>query len=145
MQEQDYLTFVLDVLRRKIKEIDVKMAEGEQDIAQMHAYFWENYNEFDEYGYEVYDNSAALKSRMREQKDYTKERSRYEKMLDSPYFGRVDFCYEGEKEPERYYIGIANLSAGRKIPTYLTGALRFADCFTIMTKGRRSFWLPREL
>ena len=101
MQEQDYLTFVLDVLRRKIKEIDVKMAEGEQDIAQMHAYFWENYNEFDEYGYEVYDNSAALKSRMREQKDYTKERSRYEKMLDSPYFGRVDFCYEGEKEPER--------------------------------------------
>lgn len=119
MQEQDYLTFVLDVLRRKIKEIDVKMAEGEQDIAQMHAYFWENYNEFDEYGYEVYDNSAALKSRMREQKDYTKERSRYEKMLDSPYFGRVDFCYEGEKEPERYYIGIANLSAGRAEDPYV--------------------------
>ena len=37
-------------------------------------------------------------------------RKRFRKMLDSPFFGRVDFLYEGDEEPEAFYIGIANLS-----------------------------------
>ena len=32
------------------------------------------------------------------------------KMMDAPYFGRVDFLYDGETEPERFYIGIATLT-----------------------------------
>ena len=119
MHEEAYLALVLKTLHDKITEIDGKMAGNEKDIAHMHEYFWENYNEFDEYGYELYDNSSALKSRIREQGEYTKERLRYEKMLCSPYFGRVDFCYEGEGEPEQYYIGIGNLAKGRAADPYV--------------------------
>ena len=93
MHEEAYLALVIKTLYNKIEEINRKMAGNEEDIAHMHEYFWENYNEFDEYGYELYDNSNALKSRVREQEEYKKDRRRYEKMLDSPYFGRVDFCY----------------------------------------------------
>ena len=31
-------------------------------------------------------------------------------MMDSPFFGRVDFQYDGDEEPELFYIGIGNLS-----------------------------------
>lgn len=119
MHEEAYLALVIETLHKKIREIDGRMAGNEKDIAHMHEYFWENYNEFDEYGYELYDNSNALKSRMKEQGEYEKERLRYEKMLYSPYFGRVDFCYEGEDKPERYYIGIGNLAGGRAQDPYV--------------------------
>jgi len=34
---------------------------------------------------------------------------KYEKLVLSPYFGRVDFLENGDERPEKYYIGIANL------------------------------------
>lgn len=35
---------------------------------------------------------------------------RFQKMLDSPFFGRVDFCYDGEDAAESFYIGIGNFA-----------------------------------
>ena len=64
MNEEDYLTLVTETLHQKIKDITDKMSGNDKDIEAMHDYFWENYAEFDEYGYEIYDNSNALKSRM---------------------------------------------------------------------------------
>lgn len=34
---------------------------------------------------------------------------KYEKMLSSPYFGRMDFLESGEEETEKCYIGVSNL------------------------------------
>ena len=57
-------------------------------------------------------------------------------MLDSPFFGRVDFVYEGEDEPETFYIGIGNLceKAGHAVRWSMTGEHRSADFFMIMTE-----------
>lgn len=42
--------------------------------------------------------------------DFNKKlQERYEKMILSPYFGRIDFHENGEEEEEKYYIGISNL------------------------------------
>lgn len=143
MQEEAYLELVLDKLHEKIAEIDGKISANQQDITNMHAYFWENYNEFDEYGYELYDNSVAFKSRMKEQEDYGLERRRYERMLDSPYFGRVDFCYEGEDEPETYYIGIGNLAKGRaKEPYVFDWRAPVSGLFYDYDKGPAQFEAP---
>ena len=67
MNEGLYLDSVKKTLNLKIKEIDEKLTDNLKDIETMHNYFWDNYAEFDEYGYEVYDNSNALKNRMKEQ------------------------------------------------------------------------------
>lgn len=64
MNETAYLDLVITILQQKIEEIDAKIAGNEKDIETMHDYFWENYTEFDEYGYERYDNSNALKARV---------------------------------------------------------------------------------
>lgn len=119
MNEEDYLTLVTETLHQKIKDITDKMSGNDKDIEAMHDYFWENYAEFDEYGYEIYDNSNALKSRMKEQTEYKRERLQYEKMLYAPYFGRVDFRYDGEDTPEIYYIGIANLAKDKAADPYV--------------------------
>lgn len=119
MNETKYLDFVKEALLKKIEELDTKLADNEDDIKSMNDYFWENYTEFDEYGYEMYDNKIALNSRKKEREEYKKEKLRYEKMLYSPYFGRVDFCYEGEDTPETYYIGIGNLAKGRAMTPYV--------------------------
>lgn len=119
MKEKVYLDLVLETLHQKIDEIRTKIEGNEKDIETMHDYFWENYAEFDEYGYEIYDNNNALNSRFREQESYQKEKMRYERMLDSPYFGRVDFCYEGEEASEVYYIGIGNLARNRAEDPYV--------------------------
>ena len=34
---------------------------------------------------------------------------KYERILLSPYFGRIDFLEKGDKKAEKYYIGISNL------------------------------------
>ncbi|MBR5428794.1 MAG: AAA family ATPase [Clostridia bacterium] len=37
---------------------------------------------------------------------------RYKRMKKEPYFGRVDFTYAGEDEPESFYIGLCTLNDG---------------------------------
>lgn len=143
MTEEKYLELVIEKLKTKIAQIEDKMQGNEKDIESMHDYFWENYTEFDEYGYEMYDNSMALKSRITEQGEYVKQRYRFEKMLYSPYFGRVDFCYDGEEEAETYYIGIANLAEGRaKDPLVFDWRTPVASLFYDYDKGPAQFQAP---
>ena len=110
VEEEKYLELVLEKVRSKYREILQKLGDNAKDMESMNDYFWENYAEFDEYGYEMFDNKMALKTRLTQQEEYKRDRKKYEKMLDAPYFGRVDFCYEGEDTPEIYYIGVGNLT-----------------------------------
>ncbi len=42
--------------------------------------------------------------------EFTKKlQEKYERMLVSPYFGRIDFLEAGDEKAEKYYIGISNL------------------------------------
>ena len=110
MEKKDYLEFVLEKLQDRIRRIDSSILEGEKEIEGMHEYYWENYTEMDQYGYENFDNQQALLTRINTNQAQMKMRRRLLKMLDSPYFARVDFCYEDEEEAEIFYIGIGNFA-----------------------------------
>lgn len=105
-----FLPYVLENLHKRIAEIDQALKEGEKDIESMHEYYWENYTEMDQYGYENYDNQQALLHQVNANQEQRIRRHRFRKMLDSPFFGRVDFRYEDEDEPEIFYIGIGNFA-----------------------------------
>ena len=64
----------------------------------------------DEYGYEDYDNQQALLHQVNANNEKLQLKHRFEKMLDAPFFGRVDFMYDGDDEPEPFYIGIGNFA-----------------------------------
>ena len=45
--------------------------------------------------------------------EFTKKlQEKYERMLMSPYFGRIDFFEDGDSKVEKYYIGLSNLVDG---------------------------------
>lgn len=110
MEKKDYLEFVLEKLQDRIRRIDSSILEGEKEIEGMHEYYWENYTEMDQYGYENFDNQQALLTQINTNQAQMKMRRRLLKMLDSPYFARVDFRYEDEDEAETFYIGIGNFA-----------------------------------
>lgn len=105
-----FLPYVLEQLNKRIAEIDRSLAEGEKDIESMHEYYWENYTEMDQYGYENYDNQQALLHQVNANQEQRVRRQRFRKMQSSPFFGRVDFRYDGDDEPEIFYIGIGNFA-----------------------------------
>ena len=105
-----YLTFVTERLQNKLTELGERIQEVQKDIEGMHDYYWDNYTEMDQYGYENFDNQQALLTQVNANTENLKMRQRIKKMLDSPFFGSVDFVYEGEEEAEPFYIGIANFA-----------------------------------
>lgn len=57
---QEYLSFVLEKLQARLAEISQSLLDGQKEIENMHDYYWQNYTEMDQYGYEDYDNQQAL-------------------------------------------------------------------------------------
>ena len=141
-----YLEFVLEKLRERIQKISLSLAEGEKEIEGMHEYYWENYTEMDQYGYENFDNQQALLNQINTNQQQLKMKQRFKNMLDSPYFGRVDFQYEGEDEPETFYIGIGNFAeeTGRT-PLIYDWRAPVSGLFYDFDKGEASYQAPGGL
>ena len=105
-----FLEDVLEKLHKKMDELKEDLTAGEQDIRQMHDYYWENYTEMDQYGYEDYDNQQALLHQVNANQEKLRMQQRIARLMDAPFFGRVDFIYDGEDESEPFYIGIGNFA-----------------------------------
>ena len=141
--QDSYLTMVLEKLNTRIKDLDITIDEGQKDIEEMHDYYWSNYTEMDEYGYENFDNQQALLTQINANSQALDLKRRFKKMLDSPYFGRIDFIYEGEAAPESYYIGIGNFSEGAgAVPLIVDWRAPVAGLFYDYDKGMASFETP---
>src|SRR5699024_213534 len=109
-QVTDFLREITEKLNKKLETIEASLVEGQKDIERMHDYYWENYTEMDQYGYENYYNQQALLGQVNANQELILLRRRIRKMQKSPFFGRVDFCYDGEGDPETFYIGIGNFA-----------------------------------
>ena len=59
-----FLKEVTEKLKDRIEEIEQTLSEGQREIASIQEYYWENYAEMDQYGYEEYDNQQALFSQI---------------------------------------------------------------------------------
>ena len=140
---REYLKIVMDQLRNRISQLDQSIVEGQKEIEGMHEYYWENYTEMDQYGYENFDNQQALLHEINSSNEKIELRRRFRKMMDSPFFGRVDFCYEGEEEPEIFYIGIANLAEENGgLPMVYDWRAPVSGLFYDFDKGPASYQAP---
>lgn len=106
----EFLEAVLQKLTIRLREIEKDLSEGQKEIENMHEYYWENYTEMDQYGYEDYDNRQALLQQSNANDEKRKLKHRFQRMLDAPFFGRVDFVFEDEEETRAFYIGIGNFA-----------------------------------
>ena len=55
-----FLKDINEKLKERLEQLDRELDEGQKEIESMHEYYWENYTEMDQYGYEDYDNQQAL-------------------------------------------------------------------------------------
>ena len=116
--------FLKDVNRKlndRLAEIQKDLNQGLKEIENMHEYYWENYTEMDQYGYEDYDNQQALLQQVNANRDKSKLMKRLEKMIDSPFFGRVDFLLEAEEE-EDYSLSLRSAAGNPRYPSKHRGS-----------------------
>ena len=140
---REYLQYVLKCLNNRLAQADAAILEGEKEIEDMHEYYWENYTEMDQYGYEDYDNQQALFRQMNANEEQFRLRKRFKKMQDSPFFGRVDFRYDGDEEAETFYIGIGNLSeSAGSLPLVYDWRAPVSGLFYDYDKGSASYEAP---
>lgn len=106
--ERQYLAGTLDLLTAELKRLTSSIDRSARTIEEQKGFLWENRRDMD--GAEkaslrvMVDMSVALGEHA------VMSRRRIERLLESPYFGRVDFQASGGTEPRPYYIGVHNLS-----------------------------------
>ena len=139
----EFLNEVTEKLRKKIREIGETIQTVRKDIEGMNEYYWENYTEMDQYGYENFDNQQALLAQVNANQENQRMKSRLLKMMDSPFFGSVDFVYAGEDEAETFYIGIGNFTEERgSVPLIYDWRAPVSSLFYDYDKGPASYEAP---
>lgn len=142
-QEQSYLYKVKTALEKEIAALRMLLNEKEKEIVNMKQYYWENANEFDEYKYEDYTNRQMIEEELNAAEERLKKIHLYEKMLASPYFGSIDFLYDGEDDAERYYIGMGNFYPDKKaMPLVCDWRAPIAGLYYDYDKGPAKFQSP---
>lgn len=140
---KEYLNLVSEKLNKKIAEMSAAILEVQKDIENMNDYYWENYTEMDQYGYEDFDNQRALLTQVNANQANWEMLQRLRRMKDAPFFGSVDFLYDGESESEEFYIGIGNFSeqTGTK-PLIFDWRAPVSSLFYDYDKGPASYEAP---
>lgn len=138
-----FLMYVTEELKDRIRKLSGTIQNVQKDIESMNEYYWQNYTEMDQYGYENYDNQQALLSQVNANQDNKQMLKRYKKLLDSPFFGSVEFLYDGEEEPENFYIGIGNFAKERgSVPLIYDWRAPVSGLFYDFDKGRAFYEAP---
>ncbi len=140
---QTHLNLVTNKLNSKIAEMREVIQKVDKDIDSMNDYYWENYTEMDQYGYEDFDNRRALQNQVNANEANRVKLHRLKKMVDSPFFGSVEFRYDGETGEETFYIGIANFAerAG-SLPLVYDWRAPVSGLFYDYDKGAASYEAP---
>lgn len=120
-EEQGRIDFIRKTIDKKVDDLLKNAGSVSSDVLNLRKTFWEdvtvNFDEADD----VAETAASIK----QQAELLSERERTHKQLDkhlqtlarlkfSPYFGRIDFAEEGEREIEGVYIGIGSLMDGKE-------------------------------
>ncbi|MBP1926261.1 DNA helicase-2/ATP-dependent DNA helicase PcrA [Sedimentibacter acidaminivorans] len=112
IEETNYLKEIIDLISYKL-EIEANSLENKKkDLIEARKEMWENAThssaDFDKVS-DANQYLSALQNQTLSYTDSAKLVSKFEKMLDSPYFARIDFTENGYDDTEKIYIGLFNL------------------------------------
>ena len=143
MTEEEYLQLIEGKLEAAIENIKDEMKLNDKDIAQLQELYWENNSDFDEYGYEEYENRQQMFNHANFRSRNMKTLHMYRRMPDSQHFARGDFLFDGDDEPEHCYIGIGNFAEGKgSMPLIYDWRAPISSLFYDYDAGRASYEAP---
>lgn len=111
--ETERLSELCEKITTLIKDKNKSMDEYKEDVIEIRRSMWENTahvlsGEFDE-SVEILQYINLMKQEEKSHQHTLEQIKKLEKMLDSPYFARIDFIYDEFDEEEKIYIGMFSL------------------------------------
>ncbi|OEC79365.1 MULTISPECIES: RNA polymerase recycling motor HelD [Bacillus] len=114
-EEQSRIDDVLQELENKERLLETSAGGLKHDIIGLRKNFWEDVTvNFDDV-HEAVETMASMKQqaellsdRERNHRHMDQQLKRIHQLKASPYFGRIDFIENGEKQAEQIYIGLAS-------------------------------------
>ena len=108
-------------LQKRLEEIGQSLSDGQKEIDNMQEYYWENYTEMDEYGYEDYDNQQALLHQVNANNEKLQLKHRFEKMLDAMVQSDAEIAYCNFLESLLpYVLFVLSIESKNKIQVLIT-------------------------
>ena len=104
IDEEKRLEDILSKLREAIRESEKRIATASDNLQSNKNYLWENVHELDGAEKSSVRQTIAIAGLTGE--SLVKKRERLRKLVDSPYFGRIDFAENGRKSDLPLYIGV---------------------------------------
>jgi len=113
-EELKWLEIVLEEARKQLEEKRKYVEMIKKENIETQRELWKDIGSVSiENNLEQIVDFMAYINMMKAQKrtyNFTKKlEEKYEKIISSPYFGRIDFIEDGSEKAEKYYIGMANL------------------------------------
>ncbi|MGD9568227.1 MAG: UvrD-helicase domain-containing protein [Sedimentibacter sp.] len=112
LEEVNYLEEIIDLLKYNLDIENEKLEEQKVDLIAARKEMWENTThsstDYDKLS-DLNQYLSALQSQTLSYTELEKRITKYEKMIDNPYFSRIDFTEDGYDDTEKIYIGLFNL------------------------------------
>lgn len=112
IEEEKYLEEIINLIKLQLSFSNDKLEEQRSDLILFRKEMWENTThssaDFDKLS-DLNQYLSALQSQTFSYTELAKRIAKYEKMIDSPYFARIDFTEEGYDDTEKIYIGLFSL------------------------------------
>lgn len=106
-EEQEHLDEIQRIIQVHLQDVDASLDKRKEEIMEQKRYLWENIYELDP---EEIASNRVIISEDHDAYEFKEEQKRLLlKQQENPYFGRVDFVYDGEDEAESLYIGLGGL------------------------------------
>lgn len=102
--ERQYLHEILKKLKTAYYAINQRIASYAEDIQETKKYLWENLAEMDQA--EKAANRIAVHEAIVFGEKAKVQKQKIERLIASPYFGRIDFRENDESKDEPFYIGL---------------------------------------
>jgi DNA helicase-2/ATP-dependent DNA helicase PcrA len=112
IEELNYLKEIIELINYKLEVETSSLEDKKVDLIAARKEMWENTTHSSTDLDKVADANqylSALQAQTLSYGDTAKLIERFEKMIDSPYFSRIDFTEDGYDDTEKIYIGLFNL------------------------------------
>jgi DNA helicase-2/ATP-dependent DNA helicase PcrA len=115
-EEQARVDRVVTEIGRRIESLEHQTGGLREEIVHIRKTFWDDVTVNLEDATEVAETYASMKQqaevlseRERSHRHASAQLKALKRLRQSPYFGRIDFVEEGEREAERIYLGTSSL------------------------------------
>lgn len=113
-EEKEHLSEIQRIIEEQLQNLGFSLDKNREEIIRQKRYLWENIYEMDPK--EIAANLSFISQDQDSYEFRENKKRQLIKLKDNSYFGRIDFVYEGESEPEALYIGLGGLRKKEGLP-----------------------------